>query len=145
MRRTLLILLMVSVAAASLSFATVTRTKTMGRVGHWVSDDSNIFPWPWTVVNFSDRFLLEFGEGSFGGGYNPVLVGLTFPIGFGGGALFAIKETHHLGFYVSGNDRRNGGGIVDEFFPSGLSLDDFATFFYGHNMENLDVGLNLNS
>jgi hypothetical protein len=117
----------------------------MGRVGHWIQDDANIFPWPSTVVNFSDRFILELGEGTFGGGYNPVLVGPRFPSGFGGGVLFGLDKTHHLGFYASANDRANGGGIVDPFFPSGLSLDDFITFFYGYDSgSDTDFGLNFN-
>lgn len=145
MSRTILIFLVVFVALTSLAYATVTRTKTMGRVDHWVQDDANIFPWPSTIPRFSDRFLFEVGEGVFTGGYNPVLIGPTFPTGMGGGVLFGLNDTHHLGFFVAANDRADGGGIVDPFFPTGLNLDDFLTLFYGYGSGgDTDIGLNFN-
>jgi hypothetical protein len=142
MKRIVLIFLCLFMAGTSLSFATITRTKTMGRVGHFVYDDANLFSWPSTAVGFSDRFLLELGEDALGNASYDPMEGASFPNGFGGGALFSLNETNHLGFFVSGNDRNNGGGDSDNYFP--LNLDDAITLMYGHGMKDLDVGVSFN-
>jgi len=144
MKRTIAIFLVAFMAMTSLSFATVTRTKTMGNVGNFLYDDSNIFSWPSTVVGFSNRFYLELGEDNIANATYDPAVGPSFPNGFGGGALFGLNEYNHLGFFVTANDRSNGGGITDDFFPDGMALDDFVTLFYGYGAEKVDFGANLN-
>jgi len=144
MKRVILLFLMAFVAFSGLSFATVTRVKTMGNVNNFVYDDANIFSWPSTVAGVSDRFLLELGEDAIANATYDDAVGPGFPNGFGGGALFGINEFNHLGFYVNGNDRSNGGGVADDFFPAELSLDDFVTLFYAYGSENVDFGASFN-
>jgi hypothetical protein len=146
MKRTFFVLLATAMmmSLASVSHAWITRTKTMGNVDHFVYDDSNILFWPSTVVGFSDRFIFDLGEGVFTGGYNPSLIGPRFPAGITGGALFGLNDRNHLGLLVTANDRTNGGGITDPFFPGGLALDDFVTVFYGYGGGNVDFGASLN-
>jgi hypothetical protein len=142
MKRAILIFLCLFMAGANLSFATITRTKTMGNVHNFVYDDANIFSWPSTAVGFSDRFLLELGEDAFSNASYDPPVGPSFPNGYGGGALFGLNDVHHLGFFVTGNDRVNGGGDSDFFFP--LNLDDAISLLYGYGAENIDVGIGFN-
>ena len=144
MKRAIPIFLMAFVACTSLAFATVTRTKTMGRVDNWVYDDGNIFSWPSTVVGFSDRFYLELGEDDEANVTYDPSEGPAFPNGFGGGALYGINDYHHVGFFVNANDRVNGGGVADDYFPDDLRLDDFATLFYGYGAEAVDFGASFN-
>jgi hypothetical protein len=137
-------------AVTGVSLATVTRTKTMGRVDSWVYDDGNIFAWPSTVVGFSNRFYLELGEDNLANATYDPAVGPAFPNGFGGGGLFDLNNVHHLGFFVSGNDRSNGGGVSDPYFPldpvTGLpmAIDEFTTLFYGYGGTDFDFGASVN-
>lgn len=142
MKRAILIFLCLFMAGTSLSFATITRTKTMGNVHNFVYDDANLFFWPSTAVGFSDRFILELGEDAISNASYDPAVGLSFPNGYGGGALFSLSDQHHLGFFVTGNDRVNGGGDSDIFFP--LNLDDQISLMYGYGAEKLDFGVGLN-
>jgi hypothetical protein len=144
MKRTVLILLIAVFTVTGISFATMTRVKTMGRVNDFVYDDANVFIYPSTITGFSNRFLFELGEGDITGGYNPAYLGPIFPSGMGGGVGFALSEVHHLGFYVTANDRSNSGGISDAFFPNDLRLDDFVSLIYGYSAKDLDFGIGFN-
>ena len=150
MKRTILIFLTAFGMMASTSPATVTRTKTMGRVGNWVYDDQNIFAWPSTVVGFSNRFFLELGEDDLANAPYDPSVGPGFPAGFGGGALYGLNDVHHISFFVTGNDRSNYGGIHDAYFPidpaTGLpmTIDEFTTLFYGYGADDFDFGASVN-
>jgi hypothetical protein len=166
MKRAILIFLMLFMAGATLSYATITRTKTMGNVDNFVYDDGNIFSWPSTVPGFSDRFILELGEDVLGDeimgvtfGYNPSLIGSHFPVGMGGGALFSLNDYHHFGLFVTANDRGHNtfevgeqdGEPVTEDIQGGIdvmdvdmNIDDFVTIMYGYGADNLDFGLNFN-
>ena len=149
MRRTVVAFLAIFGMMTSTSPATVTRTKTMGRVGNWVFDDENILAWPSTVASFSNRFFLELGEDDAANApYDPAM-GPAFPNGFGGGALYGLSDSHHIGFLVTGDDRSSGGGISDEYFPDDpatglpMTIDDLTTLFYGYRVGHFDLGANV--
>ena len=142
MRRTLLLVFTLTFLVTSVGFSTITRVKTMGRVNQYVLDDANVFLYPSMIVKYSDRFIFDAGED----GLLPLSqqVGVRSFNGISGGVFYGLNEYNHLGFYVNANDRSNNNGVtigVDNLYTFPVTLDDFIGIFYGHDAENMDIGV----
>lgn len=99
--------------------------------------------------HFLEPFFLELGEDdAVNAPYDPA-VGPGFPNGFGGGVFYALNNSHHVGFLVTGDDRSSNGGIRDAYFPDdpatglAMTIDDLITLFYGYRARDFDFGINI--
>jgi len=106
--------------------ATETRVGTMGGVGLYTHDNSNIFYFPGSIYTYSGQVVGEFRVKSADNSYT---VGINYPVG----------DYSVLGIYLNRPINASiPGGIVDS-----VELTHTTDIFYGTQMTQFDLGLSL--
>jgi hypothetical protein len=120
-----LIALFVAVAFVNLS-ATETRVVSMGGVGFYTKDNSNIFFYPGAISMYTGQVVGELRSKNNNSTYS---VGVHYPIN--DNSVFGIYLNRPTGFVLPGN-------IVSQ-----VELTHTTDLFYGKKMSQFDLGLRL--
>jgi hypothetical protein len=118
-----LIGMFVLIASVSL-FATETRVTSMGGVGFYMKDNSNIFFYPGAINQYTGQVI---GELRVKNNTRTYTLGVNYPIN--DKSVFGMYLNRPIGVTVPS-------GIVDE-----VTLDQTTDFFYGRKLSSYDMGI----
>jgi hypothetical protein len=107
-------------------FATETRVSSMGGVGFYMKDNSNIFFYPGAINQYTGQVIGELRVKNADQSYT---VGVNYPIN--DKSVFGMYLNRPIGISIPG-------GIVEE-----VTLDQTTDFFYGRKMSQYDLGIRL--
>ncbi|MBN2010894.1 hypothetical protein JW960_16215 [candidate division KSB1 bacterium] len=109
------------------AFATETRVQTMGGVGYFIQDNSNIFYFPGTINKYSNQVVSELRVKNTDNSYS---VGAHLPFG-ASGDIYGIYLNQPINMPAD---------LVSDITPH-LTLDRSATLFFGRKLTDYDLGL----
>jgi hypothetical protein len=123
-----ILILLGLVAAFSTAMATEVRVSTMGGVGFYIHDNSNIFYFPGTIYSYSGQVYGEFRVKSSPNSYT---IGVNYPVG----------DYSVVGAYLN----RPVPITAPTLNPNGnrVILNQTTDLFYGTQMTNFDFGVKL--
>jgi hypothetical protein len=117
------------IATASVSlFATETRVSSMGGVGFFVKDNSNIFFFPGAINQYAGQVIGEMRVKNSNGSYT---IGVNYPIN--DNSVFGMYLNRPVALAIPA-------GIVNE-----VTLDHTTDFFYGMKSSQFDMGFRLSA
>jgi hypothetical protein len=119
--------LFILTASVSL-FATETRVSSMGGVGFYMKDNSNIFFYPGAINQYAGQVI---GELRVKNANQTYTVGVNYPIN--DQSVFGMYLNRPIGISIPA-------GIVNE-----VTLDQTTDFFYGKKMSQFDLGIRLSA
>jgi len=117
------------------TMATETRVGSMGGVGFYMRDNSNIFVFPGTFYSYGDQVI---GEMRVKGNHSLYTIGAHLPVS--NTAQFGIYLNNPITFDIPS---------YSEFLPPGLEfieeveLNHTTDLFYGTELDNFDLGIAL--
>ena len=111
-------------------FATETRVASMGGVGFYMKDNSNVFYFPGTINLFSNQLIGEMRVKNSDNDYSA-------------GLHLSLNDSSVLGFYVN---NPLDASIPDNIFGANgefqnVTLDNALNFFYGKKLSTFDMGV----
>lgn len=113
-------------ALASYSYATETRLGSMGGIGGYTRDNSDVFPFPGTINRYSNQVIAE-------------LRGKNYDSRYSIGSHLPFRTDGVCGVYLNCPLPQPITDVVREVVPA-LELDRTADLFYGKKMGNSDFG-----
>ena len=117
------IILFIILMVATIAFATETRVASMGGVGFYMKDNSNVFDFPGTINLYSGQMI---GELRVKNADNVYSAGLHLP----------LKSSSVFGVYLNNPLDVN---MPDNF--QNVTLDKTIDLFYGSELSNFDFGI----
>jgi len=136
--KVVLVSMLIVVVAASMSFATTARVRSLANTGDYMSDDSNVNRWLNTLPSYANQVTAEVGQQSTVGGLNvDNSRGLSWNFSGGGSGTWRLTINENAldnpGFWIINP-------FYSVFSPGSVSLNDGGALVVATPINRWDIG-----